>query len=257
MHYYAGNWDDDSGSYLALSAELEEFVDTLTGVLRYVKARNRSKHDVSLSWDEWNVWYKDRSGNGQWTEAPHLSEEVYNLEDALVVAQWMNVFLRKSDVIKIACLAQVVNVISPILTTRDALLKHATYYPILLFSKLATGAALDVNVMAPTYQTKKFGDMPLLDVSSSYDAATDANAVFIVNRSQTDSLPVELHWQDRVPQSISAVYQVAGTDPKAANSFENPNRIAAVKVAAPAIEDQGVLLVLPPLSFTAVEARLS
>ena len=74
---------------------------------------------------------------GQWTEAPHLIEEVYNLEDALVVAQWMNVFLRKSDVLKIACLAQVVNVIAPILTTRDALLKQSIYYPFMLFSKLA------------------------------------------------------------------------------------------------------------------------
>jgi alpha-N-arabinofuranosidase len=238
MHYYAGNWDDDTGSYLALSAELERFVDTLTGVLRYVKARNRSKHDVYLSWDEWNVWYKDRSGNGGWTEAPHLSEEVYNLEDALVVAQWMNVFLRKSDVVKIACLAQVVNVISPILTTRDSLLKHATYYPIMLFSRLAAGAALDVAVRAPVYETEQFGDMPLLDVSSSYDEENNAQAVFIVNRSQRESLPVELHWQDRLPKNISAVYQLAGTDPKAANSFENPNHIVATQVAAPGINDK-------------------
>ena len=256
MHYYAGNWDDDTGSYLALSAELEDFVDTLTGVLRYVKARNRSKHDVHLSWDEWNVWYKDRSGDGQWTEAPHLSEEVYNLEDALVVAQWMNVFLRKSDVVKIACLAQVVNVISPILTTRDALLKHSTYYPILLFSKLAAGAALDVSVKAPTYRTKKYGDMPLLDVSASYDEGNQSGAIFIVNRSQTESLPAELHWQDRTPKSISAAYQLAGTDPKAVNSFENPNHIAAAQIAAPGINGQSATLTLPPLSFTALEVKL-
>lgn len=257
MHYYAGNWDGDTGSYLALSAELEEFVDTLAGVLRYVKARNRSKHDVYLSWDEWNVWYKDRSGDGRWTEAPHLSEEVYNLEDALVVAQWMNVFLRKSDVVKIACLAQVVNVISPILTIRDALLKHSTYYPLVLFSKLASGVALDVAVNAPLYRTAKFGDMPLLDVSSSYDEATNAHAIFIVNRSQTDSLPVELHWQDRTPQSIDAVYQLTGPDPKAANSFENPNQIVPVRVDVPRLEDRCAVLTLPPLSFTAIEACLS
>jgi alpha-N-arabinofuranosidase len=203
------------------------------------------------------VWCKNRSGDGQWTEAPHLSEEAYNLEDALVVAQWMNVFLRKSDVVKIACLAQVVNVISPILTTHDALLKHSTYYPLLLFSKLASGVALDVAVKAPLYQTAQFGDMPLLDVSSSYDEANEANAVFIVNRSQTDSLPVELHWQDHAPQNIEAVYQLSGIDPKAANSFENPNQIAAVRVSAPPIEDHCATLTVPPLSFTAIEACLS
>src|SRR5262249_51476494 len=84
MHFYAGNREDDTGSFLAMSAEFEAFVDTLSGVLRYVKAKQRSKHDVYLSWDEWNVWYK-ASGpaydRGHWTEAPHLIEEMYNLED--------------------------------------------------------------------------------------------------------------------------------------------------------------------------------
>jgi alpha-L-arabinofuranosidase len=259
MHYYANNRDHDTASYLALSAEFESFVDTLTGVLRYVKAKKRSKHDVYLSWDEWNVWYK-ASGRaydqGKWTEAPHLIEEVYNLEDALVVAQWMNVFLRKSDVLKIACLAQIVNVIAPILTTRDSLLKQSTYYPFMLFSKLAAGAALDIAVKAPMYQTAKFGDMPLLDVSASYDEANNTSAIFIVNRSQTESVPVELNWQDRTPKGIKAVYQVAGTDPKAANSYENPNQVVAVKIAVPAISGQTTTLILPPLSFTAVEVAL-
>jgi alpha-N-arabinofuranosidase len=257
MHYYAGNRDGDTASYLALSAEFESYVATLAGVLRYVKARNRSKHDVQLSWDEWNVWYKDHSFNGQWTEAPHLSEEIYNLEDALVMAQWLNVFLRKSDVVKIACVAQIVNVISPLTTTRDAILKHATYYPLLLFSKLASGVALDVNVKSPTYQTDKFGEMPLLDVSSSYDETTGTQAIFIVNRSQTERLPVELHWQDRLPKSISAVHQLSGSDPKAANSFENPNQVVTTQVAAPNLDGQSAMFHLPPLSLTAIEVALS
>lgn len=259
MHYYANNHDNDTASYLALSAEFEDFVDTLSGVLRYVKAKRRSKHEVYLSWDEWNVWYKATLQNdvqGKWGQAPHLIEEVYNLEDALVVAQWMNVFLRKSDVLKVACLAQIVNVIAPILTTRDAMLKQSIYYPFLLFSKLASGIALDVAVKSPRYNTAKFGDMPLLDVSSSFDEASGANAIFIVNRSQTDSIPVEVHWQDRAPKSISAVYQLAGTDPKAANTYENPNQITAVKVETPALSDHSISVSVPPLSFTAIEACL-
>jgi alpha-N-arabinofuranosidase len=149
MHYYAGNRDDDSTSYLASAAAFEAFVDTLAGTLRYVKAKCRSKHDVYLSWDEWQVWYKDRSGRGGWTEAPHLSEEIYNLEDALVVAQWLNVFLRKCDVVKIACVAQIVNVISWLHTTREGLLKQASFYPFQLVSTLARGDSLDLLVRAP------------------------------------------------------------------------------------------------------------
>jgi len=256
MHYYAGNRENDTASFLALSAEFENYVDTLSGVLRYVKAKQRSKHDVYLSWDEWNVWYKAQEMNGQWTEAPHLIEEVYNLEDALVVAQWLNVFLRKSDVLKIACIAQAVNIIAPILTTREALLKQSIYYPFMLFSKLASGVALDVAVKAPLYPTAKFGDMPLLDVSASYDEANQTAAVFIVNRSLTGSLTVDLNWQGRAPQKINAVHQLSGNDPKAANSYDQPNQIMTFPVASPAIHDGKATMSLPPLSFTVVEVTL-
>ncbi len=253
MHYYATNFDDDTASYLALTAELENAVDTLAGVLRYVKAKTRSKHDVYLSWDEWNVWYKDRSSDGHWTEAPHLSEEVYNLEDALVVAQWMNVFLRKSDVLKIACLAQIVNVISPITTTQDGLLKHATYYPIMLFSRMASGNALDVAVKSPRVETREFGDVPVLDVAASHALETGTNAVFIVNRSQVDSVTVDLCWQALTPVRVTGAYQVAGTDPKAANSFEHPECIIARPIEVHDLSDGTGTLKLPPLSFTAIE----
>jgi alpha-L-arabinofuranosidase len=253
MHYYAANWDGDTSSYLAMSAEFENYVDTLTGVLRYVKAKLRSKHDVYLSWDEWNVWYKDRSGDGAWSEAPHLSEEIYNLEDALVVAQWMNVFLRRSDILKIACLAQIINVISPITTRPDTLLKHPTYYPIMLFSKLASGVALDVAVNSPMYATKRFGDMPVLDVSSSYDAEAKRCVVFIVNRNQSEELPVELQWQDIMPKQVKAAYQMSGTDPKAVNSFDNPNRVVPVSISPIEVKYGKASLKLPPLSFTVLE----
>jgi len=253
MHYYATNYNDDTASYLALSVDFENAVDTLTGVLRYVKAKRRSKHDVYLSWDEWNVWYKDRSSNGNWTEAPHLSEEVYNLEDALVVAQWMNVFLRRSDVLKIACLAQIVNVISPITTTRDRLLKHTTYYPVMLFSRMASGNALDVAVKAPLIETREFGGVPVLDVASSHDVENGTNALFIVNRNQIDSVTVDLRWQALMPTRVIAAYQIAGTDPKAVNSFEHPECIVARPIKIQDVDDGIVTLQLPPLSFTAIE----
>jgi alpha-N-arabinofuranosidase len=256
MHYYAVNKEDDTASYLALAAEFETYVDTLAGVLRYVKAKERSKHDVYLSWDEWNVWYKAREMQGSWTEAPHLIEEVYNLEDALVAAQWMNVFLRKSDVLKIACLAQIVNVIAPILTTSDKLLKQSIFYPVMVFSKLASGQALDVSVRGPQYTTTRFGDMPLLDVSASYDEAANAHAVFIVNRSQTESQPVEITWQAGKPGKITAVHQLAGTDPKTHNTFENPDAVTLKSIKVPKLDGNRTQIIVPPLSFTALEATL-
>ena len=252
IHYYAGNWQDDTASYLALAVDLEEYVDTVAATLRYAKAKRRSKHDVYLSWDEWQVWYKDRSGRGGWTEAPHLSEEEYNLEDALVVAQWLNVFLRKSDVLKIACVAQIVNIISWLQTRTDGLLKQTSYYPFWLVSKMARGQALDLAVKSPTYETAKYGDVPMLDVSASHNPEDDSSALFIVNRSQTETLNTEVVWQSASPATVKEAWQLAGSDPKAVNTFDAPDNITAQPLKGVTIQDGKLALQLPPLSFTAV-----
>jgi alpha-L-arabinofuranosidase len=255
IHYYAGNREDDTASYLASAVQFEEYVDTLDGTLRYVKAKRRSKHDVYLSWDEWQVWYKGDPTRGDWQEAPHLAEESYNLEDALVVAQWLNVFLRKSQVLKIACVAQVVNIISWLQTRTDGLLKQTSFYPFMLVSNHARGHALDVLVKAPSVETKKFGDVPALDISASYDAETGNGAIFIVNRSQTDTISAELIWQDGERVTFDGAWQLAGTDVKAANTWDDPNAITAQSIATPQITDGVATMQIPPLSFTTLTTR--
>jgi alpha-N-arabinofuranosidase len=250
MHYYAGNRDNDTASYLASAFGFERFVDTLEGTLRYVKAKKRSKHDIYLSWDEWQVWYKGDPMQGNWTEAPHLAEEMYNLEDALVVAQWLNVFLRKSQVLKVACVAQIVNVISWMHTRTGGLLKHPSYYAFKLVSNHARGESLDVLVKAPQVETKQYDAVPMLDVSASYDAETGKGALFIVNRSQTDSLSTELIWQDGMTVQVDQAWQIAGTDPKQLNTWEAPDQLVARSIDAPVIESGCATVSLPPLSFT-------
>ncbi len=252
IHYYAGNQENDSTSYLAIAVELEDYVDTVAATLRYAKAKRRSKHDVFLSWDEWQVWYKDRGGRGGWTEAPHLCEEIYNLEDALVVGQWLNVFLRKSDVIKVACVAQIVNIISWLQTKKDGLLVQPSFYPFKLVANLARGNALDAYTNAPMVETPKYGGVAALDVSASHDPETGNSAVFIVNRSQTDAITTEIDWQGDVPGSVNEVWQLAGTDLKMVNSWENPNNLVAQKVDGVTLRDGKITLQVPPLSFTAV-----
>lgn len=255
MHYYAGNRDGDTSSYLAQAAQFESHIDTLAGTLRYVKSKQRSHHDVYLSWDEWNVWYKNQEMNGRWSQAPHLIEEVYNLEDALVVAQWLNVFLRKCDVLKIACLAQIVNVIAPILTTQDSLVKQTIYYPFMMHSQLARGQSLAVATNAPQIATRQFGDVPALDVSASYDANTGESAIFIVNRSQTDALRTEIVWQGQAPQQITRAHQLSGSDVKATNNFEHPETIVPRQITDCRMDGNKLVLQLPPLSFTAIAAH--
>ena len=250
MHYYAGNRTNDTASYLASAVAFERFVDTLEGTLRYVKAKRRSNHDVHLSWDEWQVWYKADPVEGKWSEAPHLAEEMYNLEDALVVAQWLNVFLRKSQVLKIACVAQIVNVISWLHTRRDGLLKHPSYYAFKLVSNHAHGDVLDVLVKAPLVETKQYNAVPVLDVSASYDAETGQGAIFIVNRSQTDTVTTDLLWQDDSDVQFENTWQIAGTDPKQVNTWEQPDLLTAKSIPTPEIYAGRSTVTMPPLSFT-------
>jgi alpha-L-arabinofuranosidase len=252
LHYYAENKTNDTPSFLAMTAQFESQLDTLAATLRYVKAKLRSKHDVYLSWDEWNVWYKDTIGDGNWASPPHLIEEVYNLEDALVVAQWLSVFLRKCDVLKIACIAQIVNVIAPILTTTDGMLRQSIFYPLALFSQHASGASLDALVKVPGYDTKRFGEMPLLDVSASFDEEHARGAAFLVNRSLEEALKVEVRWQGHAPKQVTGAWQLSGDDPKAANSFEQPDVVISRALSGVSLKDSRISLTLPPLSFTTI-----
>jgi alpha-N-arabinofuranosidase len=255
MHYYAGNREDDTASFLASAVVFEDFVNTLEGTLRYVKAKRRSKHDVYLSWDEWQVWYKGDPLAGNWTEAPHLAEEIYNLEDALVVAQWLNVFLRKSQVLKIACVAQIVNVISWLHSSDDGLLKHPSYYVFKLVSNLARGDALDAFVKAPDVETKLYGAVPALDVSASYDAENEKGAVFLVNRGLSDAVLTDIVWEDLQDVQIEEAWQLTGSDPKEANSWEEPDRLTAQPIPLPDVETGRTTLNLPPMSFTVLTTK--
>jgi len=255
LHYYAGNRDNDTASYLASAVTFERFVDTLEGTLRYVKAKRRSHHDVYLSWDEWQVWYKGDPVQGNWTQAPHLAEEIYNLEDALVVAQWLNVFLRKSHVLKIACVAQIVNVISWLHTRSDGLLKHPSYYVFKLVSNLARGAALDVFVKAPTVETQKHGAVPALDVSASFDAETQQGAIFLVNRSLSETVVADIVWQDGKAIQLEKAWQLAGNDPKAANRWDAPEQLTARAIPTPVVDGDRAQISLPPLSFTVLTTK--
>ena len=139
-----------------------------------------------------------------------LVEDVYNLEDALLAATWLNVFLRHADVLKIACLAQIVNVIGPILTTTDSLVRQTIFYPFQLFRRYARGRSLDLLVRSPSYESETYGEAPLLDVSASYDAASGQQAIFLVNRSAGEPLFVDIVWQGSAPASIGSILQIAG-----------------------------------------------
>ncbi len=257
MHYYAGNRNDDTPSYLALTREFETYVDSLASTINYVKAVKRSKKQVKLSWDEWNVWYKNMEMDGKWSVAPHLIEEVYNLEDAVLVGAWLNVFLRKCDVLEAACLAQMVNVIGPLLTTKDGMLKQSIYYPFQMVASRAKGDSLDVWVDSPLYSSKKEADVPMLDVSASWDAETETGGVYIVNRNLKKPITVTITVNDGLKPMIATGGETLwGTDPKAFNTFNAPNAVVSAPLTNIKSQKGKITVTVPPLSTSAIDVRV-
>lgn len=215
----------------------------------------KSKKTLGVSFDEWNVWYRATGSAKDWKIAPPLLEEYYNHEDALVCAQYLNAFVRNADLVKIACIAQLVNVIAVVMTRKDGLLVQTIYHPLQLFSKLVSGISLTPQVSCPTYKAGDRGETPALDVSACYDEVKGEATFFLVNRDQKSSLTIELDVAGANLTQVTEVKLLHHKDPKAGNTWENPNAVTPVNGQAIA-EGGKVRVPLAGLGFAAVRAKL-
>jgi alpha-N-arabinofuranosidase len=228
-------------------------------VCDYVQGRQRSSKKLWLSFDEWNVWYRTTSGDtvdGKRQEAPHLLEEVYNLEDALLVGGLVNSLLRNCDRVKIACLAQLVNVIAPIVTNANGLLRHTIFYPYSWALQFAHGAALNLLVDSPTYDVSGMNHVPYIDVAGTFDAESRKISLFVFNRDLSRPREVELIWEDNAPSRVVDSMILTGDDLKAFNSFEAPQRVAPRPFEKPSTSGTRTRLEVPPRSYSVIQWSL-
>ena len=254
LHRYVDNRAGDTADFLAVTNAIDRQIEEMDAVCRFVQAKRRSRKRAYLCFDEWNVWYKNMEMDGAGKHAPHLIEEVYNLEDALVVAGFFNSFIRHADVVKIANIAQIVNVIAPILTRGDEMLLQSIFHVFEMYTKRRSGTALRVAVDGPTYEGKTNGVVHTVD--SSAILAGDRLHVFASNRSLESAAPLRVVLAGRPLQSLESAEIVSGSDPKAANSFDAPDLIRAAPLADVRIEAGGAVAELPPLSVVAMTFRL-
>jgi alpha-L-arabinofuranosidase len=254
LHRYVGNHAGDTDDYLAVSASIDRQIEEMDAACRWVQARRKSAKRAYLCFDEWNVWYKNTEMDGRGAFAPHLNEEVYNLEDALVVAGFLNSFLRHADVVKIANLAQIVNVIAPLLTDGDRLLVQSIFHPFEMYAKRRQGAALRLSVEGPVLQGRTNGTVPLIDSGAIRDGATVS--VFLVNRSAGRAAPVVIDIADARIESVQSAEILTGPGPKAANSFEQPDLVSAKGFDGFVLKAGRASVKLPPLSLAAATFTL-
>ena len=258
LHRYLGNPENDTADYLASMVTVDQRIEHMDAVCRVVQAKTQSKKRHYLCFDEWNVWYRangpdDTDGRG--TFAPPLIEEMYNLEDTLVFAGFLNSFIRHADTVKIANFAQIVNVLAPIHTRGDALLLQSIYYPFIMYSSRRDGVSIQPVVTGPGYESKSYGWVN--DIDASAILGDGVLHVFMIHRNMSEPAEVEI---DPAGQKIEAVLSaevVTGPGPKACNTYEDPYRVVSKPLKTCTLQDGKARLHLPPLSVAAVTLKIA
>ena len=266
LHRYFNNSNEtggDSSKYLAMNLSMERQIEEMAAVGELIRGRQRTHKQLWLSFDEWNVWYRELGGDGHGAEAPRLLEEVYNLEDALLVGGLINALLRHADRVRIACLAQLVNVIAPIVTNADGLLRQSTYYPYAWALQYARGYVLDLLTESATYevagmgqfslrQAPGMGKVPYLDVAGTVDAGSGSSTLFILNRDLAKARDLEIVWHENQPTRVLTSETLTGDDLKAFNTFQDPRRVAPRPLEPPKAGARTMVQV-PPRSYSVIQ----
>jgi alpha-N-arabinofuranosidase len=260
LHRYLGNTKEETGGesskYLAMNLSMEKQIAETLAVCDLVRGHKRSPKQLWLSFDEWNVWYRARSGdavNGHEQTAPHLLEEIYNLEDALLVGGIVNTLIRNANRIKIACLAQLINVIAPIFTNAKGLFRQTIFYPYSWGLQFARGNALNLLVESPTYEVAEMGEVAYLDIAGTLNPQDGKLALFILNRDLNKPHVVEIGWQGSTGGRVLSASVLTGDDLKAVNSFDAPQRVTPRPAEKPSTTGGQTRFEVPPRSYTVIQ----
>lgn len=257
LHRYYGNRDNDSANYLAQSLDMDEFITGVLAICDSIKAKKHSQKTINLSFDEWNVWYHSddqTASNEPWQVAPHLLEDIYNFEDALLVGTLLIILLKHSDRVKIACLAQLVNVIAPIMTSETGpAWKQSIFYPFMQVSQFGRGTALQPIQVSPTYSTKQFDQVPFLESIAVLNEQGDEVTIFAVNRSSNDSMTLSMNSGDMRFDQLDSATELAGYDLKQTNEDGNMKLRDNPKVQ---VTQDSAVAELKPLSWNVIRITL-
>lgn len=256
LHRYYEN-EGNLNDFLASSTDMSDFIKTVTSICDYVKALRRSKKKLMLSFDEWNVWYqKDQKEHG-YEVAPTLIEDQYSMLDALVFGSMMCTLLNHSDRVKMACLAQLVNVIAPIMTEKGGrALRQTTFYPFRDVSNLARGKALKLLTHCEKFESERYGIADTVQTAASYDEANGEIILFVVNADQAEAQEITIDLR-----SFGKVEMIGRTvlhhdDIYAKNTFDDPFKVvpAEAEIIKPAGDDP-IEVVVPAMSWNVMRFK--
>ena len=257
-HAYYQERGGDVDSFLASGHDMDAYIEGVVATADHIAARRRSDKRITISFDEWNVWYMDRKtvpAPGPWSFAPRLLENVYSVTDAVVVGGLLISLLNHSDRVAAACLAQLVNVIAPIMTEPGGpAWRQTTFYPFALTARHGRGRVLRVAAQSPSHDTAQHGTVPLLQSTAVY-GEDGTLTLFAVNRDTTRpmSLTADLR-QVPVDGPVEHLY-LADQDRHASNTLAEPDRVTPRQGATVKLDGGMLQAELPPLSWNVIHVR--
>ncbi len=257
-HAYYQERGGDLGSFLASSLDMQYFIDTVVATADHVGHRKHSAKKIAISFDEWNIWYLDEHKesdevNGEWRFAPRQLEDVYSVADAVVLGNLLITLLKNHDRVRSASLAQLVNVIAPIMTEPGGpAWRQTTFFPFSVTSRLARGEVLRPAIATGTYGTADHGEAGLVDAVATFDASTGTAAVFLVNRGQEGPESVTIDMRDLGVSRVTEAVGLFDDDVYAKNTLAEPERVGLRENTSAALADGLLTVRLPAVSWTAI-----
>ena len=254
-HAYYDPGGGDLASFLAAAADMDRFVSTVVAIADEVGARRRNPKRINISFDEWNVWsiakFQAQGRLRDWPVAPRIIEDEYTVADAVVVGSLLISLLRHSDRVTAACLAQLVNVIAPIRSEPGgASWRQTIYHPFALTSRHAVGDVLRVEPKTPSYETPRYGEVPLIDAIATHDPDSRHTVLFVVNRSLDQAVELDADMRAVHAHSLIEALTLADADVNATNTEKRPNRVIPRNLGGTTLTDGTLNAVLPPVSWS-------
>jgi alpha-N-arabinofuranosidase len=261
-HAYYHEVDSDLGSFLASAVDMDRFIESVVASCDQVGAARKISKKIMISFDEWNVWYQDREESklptgDDWPVAPHLLEDQYNVADAVVVGSLLISLLRHSDRVRSACLAQLVNVIAPIMAESGGpAWRQTSYHPFALTARHAKGEVLQVPIRSGSYHTAKYGDVPLVDAVATRDPETGQAALFAVNRSTTEPVLLTANVRGLGATRILESVELSNPDPYRRATLQDSTSVVPKPLPAE-LSDGTLQTTLPPVSWALLRLSVS
>jgi len=252
-HAYYCEHDGDLASFLASGVNMDYFIDCLVATADHVRAAGKKTKRIDVSFDEWNVWYQHRAesvppSGDDWPVAPRLLEDRYNVADAVVVGGLLICLLRHADRVRAACLAQLVNVIAPIMTEPGGpAWRQTTFHPFALTARHARGDVLNLSVRCPELATAAFGDVPVLDAVATLDD-DGALALFVINRRTDAAEPVTVDLRGLGGHRVEQAVVLSNPDPGWSATAADPSSVGPRPLTAQ-IEDGHLHFTMPAVSW--------